>query len=148
MCPNCVTPWKCNGPHEPGPDPDPRSVLSVSLSGFPRLPNVARRDGSWHARAEEAATWRNAAKLVAMQALREHEYPQDFPLRKATLEVTVIGVKADPDGCVAALKPIFDGMVDAKVLMDDSWRTLDGLSIRHEDGERGVRVDVRFGRVA
>ena len=19
MCPNCVTPWKCNGPHEPQP---------------------------------------------------------------------------------------------------------------------------------
>lgn len=18
MCPNCVTPWKCNGPHDPG----------------------------------------------------------------------------------------------------------------------------------
>ena len=21
MCPNCVTPWKCNGPHEPPSDP-------------------------------------------------------------------------------------------------------------------------------
>lgn len=20
MCPNCVTPWKCNGPHIPGSD--------------------------------------------------------------------------------------------------------------------------------
>lgn len=19
MCPNCITPWKCNGPHEPSP---------------------------------------------------------------------------------------------------------------------------------
>ena len=22
MCPNCVTPWKCNGPHDPDDEPD------------------------------------------------------------------------------------------------------------------------------
>ena len=23
MCPNCITPWKCNGPHVLGPDTPP-----------------------------------------------------------------------------------------------------------------------------
>lgn len=123
------------------------TLISVALDGFPPTPNESRRR-HWHENSDEAATWRYSAKMVALQALRESEYPKDFPLRKATLEVTVFGVRVDPDGCVAALKPVLDGIVDAGILKDDSWRTLDGLSIRHEDGPRSLRVDVRFGRPA
>ena len=122
-------------------------ILSVALDDFPPLPNETRRQ-HWHTRSDDAATWRNAAKLVAMQALREHSYPQDFPLRRATLELVVRGVNADPDACVAAIKPVLDGIVDAGVMVDDSWRTLGSLSVRREAGPRGLRIDVVFGVAA
>jgi hypothetical protein len=32
MCPNCVTPWKCNGPHEPATAPAP---ATPATTGFP-----------------------------------------------------------------------------------------------------------------
>jgi len=119
-------------------------ILSVALAGFPPLPNATRRQ-HWHERSDDAARWRNDARLVALQALREHPYPQDFPLRKATLEIVAVGVRADPDACVAACKPVLDGIVDAGVMVDDSWRTLGSLTVRHEDGPAGLRVDVVFG---
>lgn len=122
-------------------------LISIALPGFPPLPNQTRRQ-HFHARSDEAATWRQAAKLVALQALRDTPYPQDFPLRGATIELVVIGVKADPDACVAAIKPCLDGIVDAGVLRDDSWRTLFSLTVRHEDGPRGHRFDVIYGRAA
>jgi len=30
MCPNCQTPWKCNGPHEPDPDYDTGHDLLIA----------------------------------------------------------------------------------------------------------------------
>lgn len=122
-------------------------ILSVALPGFPPLPNKARTQ-HWHERSDDAQTWRYAAKMVALQALREHPFPGDFPLQRATLELVAVGVKADPDNCIAAMKPCIDGMVDAGVLLTDSWKTLHSLSVRREDGPLGLRIDVVFGSVA
>ena len=36
MCPNCQTPWKCNGPHLPsGADPTPADLLKAAT--YPRV---------------------------------------------------------------------------------------------------------------
>lgn len=64
----------------------------------------------------------------------------------ATIELVLVvdkAVRVDPDNFVASCKPIIDGLVDAGVLLDDSFRTVVGLSARCERGkERGVRVVV------
>jgi hypothetical protein len=126
-------------------------LLSVALEGFPPLPNVARRAGSWHQRADDARTWRGAAYLAALEALRESLHPEDFPLRRAVVELVVLSPDmrvGDPDGCVSACKPVFDGIVQAGVLRGDSFTTIGRLSVRHEVGPKGLRVDVLYGTAA
>lgn len=126
-------------------------LLSVSLDGFPPLPNEARRAGSWHQRADDARTWRGAAFLAATDALRHSLHPEDFPLRRAVVELVVFSPDmrvGDPDGCLAACKPVLDGIVDAKVLRGDSFTTIGRLSVRHAIGPKGLRVDVTIGSAA
>lgn len=124
------------------------AVLVVELAGFPPLPNAARREGSWHQRAEDARTWRGAAFLAATQALREHPEPSDFPLRSAVVDYVVVTPTAqapDPDGAVAAMKPVLDGIVDAGVLTTDSFKVIGRLSVRHETGPKSLRIEIVMG---
>lgn len=126
-------------------------ILSVELPGFPPLPNVARRASHWSERADEFRTWRTSAFYAATQAMREVEYPADFPLRSAVVELVVIWPDErapDPDNCVAAMKPVLDGITDAKVWTSDSFRVIGRLSVRREKGPKGLRVDVVSGSVA
>lgn len=120
------------------------NVLSIELAGFPPLPNVRRH---WAVKADDNRTWRGAAYLTALQALREHEYPQDFPLKRATVELVVIRPDnhwPDDDNAIAAIKPLLDGMTDAKVWTDDRV-VRGGIAVTHETGPSAVRISVLMG---
>lgn len=124
-------------------------ILSVSLDGFPPLPNLSRTK-HFHERSNDALTWRTAAFYAATQAMRETLHPADFPLRSAVVELVVLWpdeTAPDPDNCVAAMKPVLDGITDAKVWRNDSFRVIGRLSVRREKGPKGLRVDVVAGSV-
>lgn len=119
-------------------------LLTVSLAGFPPLPNERRH---WAAKADDNRTWRGAAYLTALQAIRESGHPEDFPLRSAVVELVVIRPDnhwPDDDNAIAACKPTFDGLTDAHVWRDD--RVIrGGIAVRHETGPKGLRVEIVMG---
>ena len=123
-------------------------LLVVQLVGFPPLPNVTRRM-HWGERAEEARQWRWSAYLVATQALREAGHPEDFPLRSAVVELVVIRPDAhwpDDDNAIAAIKACLDGMTSAGIWIDDRVVHFGPDPVRHEDGPKGLRIEVLMGR--
>lgn len=119
-------------------------VISVALIGFPPLPNVKRH---WAVKAEDNRQWRWDTYLTALQALREHQHPEDFPLTRAVLELVVIRPDnhwPDDDNAIAAVKPCLDGMTQAKVWTDDRV-VRGGVSVRREVGPKGLRLEVVYG---
>ena len=46
LCPNCVTPWKCNGPHIPESDPPGEQCWTVGLDDIKRLEAKAKEQGA------------------------------------------------------------------------------------------------------
>src|SRR6185369_13587879 len=62
-------------------------ILSVSLAGFPPLPN---RRMHWREKADENRQWRGDTYTVAREAWRQHDHASDFPLRRAVVQVVVI----------------------------------------------------------
>lgn len=120
-------------------------LLTVELAGFPPLPNVSRN--RWD-KADDNRTWRGAAYLTALQAIREHPHPEDFPLKRAVVELVVIRPDnhwPDDDNAIAACKPVLDGMTSAKVWTDDRVAHFGPEPVRHEVGPKGLRLVVVMG---
>jgi hypothetical protein len=71
-------------------------------------------------RAGAAAELRKAAWAIAYNANPAHE----VMFQKAVIKVTLVyknhQVKPDPDNAIAMLKPALDGIVDAKILENDT----------------------------
>lgn len=123
-------------------------ILSLSLDGYPPLPNKRMH---WAEKADENRTWRSAAFVKARDAWRQHDHADDFPLRKAVLQVVVIrpgGQGPDPDNALAAVKPVIDGLVDAGILVSDRRECVSYLTPQYEVGPVGLRIDVVMGSVA
>ncbi len=79
--------------------------LEVEILGVPMLPN---RLGSkhWSVRSKHAREWRYKVKAHCMWAGRP-----DKPLELAKVRIDVYRKRlADPDGVVASIKPILDGL--------------------------------------
>lgn len=137
-----MTPSRPAAPEAPQDEPR-LCVIAIALDGFPPLPNVKRH---WAVKAEDNRTWRGAAHLTALQAIRESSHSEDFPLTRALVELVVIRPDAhwpDDDNAIAAVKPIFDGMTDAKVWLDD--RVVRVRGVRHETGPKSLRIEIVFG---
>ena len=126
------------------------NVLEIGVAGIPTRPNENRRL-HWGARAAGEKTYREAARLAALAALRSSGRADDYPLRRATLEYVFVLERAagDLDGLVAASKPILDGIVEAGVLVDDRVSVLVGLTARWVRGPKaGVILRVRDATMA
>lgn len=65
LCPNCQTPWKCNGPHIPDPDRDPAldEFIAHARQDIPALLAVA------DAAADCADLWRGLRMAPEYQSL-------------------------------------------------------------------------------
>lgn len=105
--------------------------------GLPDLPAWSLNSrGHWTERAETVAAWRLVAKNEANRLL---------PKRLGRVAITLTMTPADrrrrdPDGIVGALKPIIDGLVDAGVLADDSWRHVASVTCRIDDPDPALTV--------
>ena len=89
----------------------------------PMLPGAALNPNArnhWTGRYTAARDLRKATWAVAYNANPDHE----VLFEKAKISVTFVykshQVTPDPDNAVAMLKPALDGLVDAKILRDDT----------------------------
>lgn len=120
-------------------------MLTFTLAGHPPSPNRTIR-AHFMAQAKSRATWREAARLSALAALRESGRADDYPLAVATVRIVWIVPdrrRRDPGNAVAACKAVIDGAVDAGLLTDDSFAVITHLSVVAERGPAaGVRIEV------
>jgi hypothetical protein len=56
-------------------------------------------------------------------------------------------MKRDPDGMLAGLKPIFDGLVVAKKIRNDGWKHIGNISFDFEVDKRHPRIEVRLKEI-
>jgi hypothetical protein len=117
-------------------------ALEIILDGLP--PSTNLRYSHWAIKAKEQAKWRLASKMAAY--LRR---PTE-PLQRA--KVTCVrrsSREADYDNLVIAFKPIIDGLVDAKILIDDTSAVIVAREYRWEKArERMGSVLIRVEEVA
>jgi hypothetical protein len=118
------------------------------VDGIPPRPNELRRE-HWSVRSKSSATFREASKLLALDAVRRSVpigHPVVLPIDPAALFLTFVLAQArgDLDGLVAAAKPIVDGLKDAGVIADDNVARMPRLIASWSRGTRvGVWVSVQ-----
>lgn len=98
-------------------------MLEVVVPGNPPTPNM--RMGHMAA-ARSRAKWRKLATEAALAVKPEFW----APLERAWVECVFVVAdnrSRDFDNAIAARKPLFDGLVDAGILVDDSNRVIKGL---------------------
>lgn len=81
------------------------------------IPSLNDRD-HWARKAEKVKAWR----LAASQLARAERIPHCDRIQIELHYVPATNQRRDPDNLVAALKPLADGLVDAKVVPDDTLR--------------------------
>lgn len=95
--------------------------------GLPRLSlNGSNKQGSWHARHQAQTAWRQASAAAARAA----RIPFVDRASVAVEWVMPDRRRRDPDGGALVAKAVIDGLVDAAVLPDDSWRHVTGVTVR------------------
>lgn len=97
--------------------------LTIELAGLPPSPNRTREHTHWAARSKLVKEWREAAWAAALQA--KAEIAETFPWSPVSLSATFIlpdRRRRDPGNLVGSegLKAAIDGLVDARVIPDDS----------------------------
>lgn len=119
------------------------AALEFFLAGHPPSPNMTVR-WHWARRARERRTWRDATVWAAREALPRSSLSGQF--KPVSVIVTfVYGVKRtrDRDNLVASLKPVLDGLVDARVLKNDGPEHLRHLGVEEEVSARRAGIYVK-----
>lgn len=102
--------------------PNGRDVVVIDLP-LPSRTLSPNGRAHWRTKAKAVSKYRDAAYLVAKQA-------QCGAWRRWGLAVARVtfhwpdDIRRDEDNAVASLKPAFDGLVDAGLIIDDSTRVL------------------------
>lgn len=121
-------------------------MLTFTLAGHPPSPNATLRQ-HFMAKAKDRAAWRAAAHGAALVAIRDAGIADDLPWSRVAIRLVWIlpdRRRRDPDNAVAACKSAIDGLVDARVITDDSFAVVTSLSVSSEPGPaKAVRVEVQ-----
>lgn len=96
----------------------------------------------WRVKAAAVAGYREACGWIAKEAMQRLEAPLEPPVKADILYVLPDGRRRDPDNLLAMLKPAWDGMVDAGLLVDDRWQLLKVGEPRFEQGKKPGMVKV------
>lgn len=115
--------------------------LALPFAVVSQVPNLNDRD-HWAVKAAKVKQWRDAAHVLARQA----RIP---PCRRIRVELHYLPATAqrrDPDNLVAAYKPLCDGLVDAKVVPDDTEHWVERVFPIIHAPQRTLpgRADTRF----
>lgn len=117
-------------------------TISFELPGLPRSMNGSH--GNWYVAAAERKRWRRLSGLSALAA--KNRAGIKGPWDRVRLVITRCSTRPmDFDNRVASAKPIVDGLMDARVIADDSDAVIVERDYRWERAERGhgkVRVEV------
>ncbi len=89
--------------------------LRLPFAVVSQVPSLNDRD-HWAVKAKKTKEWRDAAHVLARQA----RIPPCQRIRVELHYVPATAQRRDPDNLVAAYKPLCDGLVDAKVVADDT----------------------------
>lgn len=102
--------------------------LALPFEVVSQVPSLNDRD-HWAVKAKKVKEWRDAAHLLARSA----RIPPCERIRVELHYVPKTSQRRDPDNLVAAYKPLCDGLVDAKVVPDDTERWVERVfPIIHE----------------
>ena len=94
--------------------------LTFWLTGHPPHDNTTRR-WHWAKRSREMKMWRDAANWATRAAYRDSTLTGAFrPCRIHVVFKYKVRRTRDVANLVASLKPVIDGIVDARMLRDDS----------------------------
>lgn len=117
-------------------------ILDFFISGLPPTTNGSH--GHWAVAAAERKKWRDAVRMIA------HSRRPAYPLRKAKVTITRCSSRpTDFDNRVIAAKPILDGLIDAKVLINDTDEVIVERHYPYEKAkERRGCVKIRIEEVA
>lgn len=89
-------------------------MIELQISGLPKTPNELKKLHHM-ARYREAKKWRATACWTALKHKPKHPFKQ--------VELTFVrcsSKQCDLDNGIASVKPIIDGLVDAKLFTDDN----------------------------
>jgi Holliday junction resolvase RusA-like endonuclease len=102
--------------------PSPDGALRLQIPGRPPTPNA--RFGNRYAQASETKRWRRTAWGIALDVVNRSGWRAPA---KARLTITFIvpdNRPRDTDNLVSSVKPLIDGLVDAKALVGDKSSVL------------------------
>lgn len=115
-------------------------TIRIDFPSLPKGVSLNHRSESYHPRSKAARAAREEAIAAAAEVgatgrgLAEYDLHLHFflPTRHTR----------DPMGLVEKAKPWVDGLVQAGVLVDDSWREMTGLHVTHElrPGKPGTAI--------
>jgi crossover junction endodeoxyribonuclease RusA len=99
-------------------------MAELVVNFFPPAPLLTLNQRMhWAPKSRHVAEWRKAAWAAATNRKRHPSWP-DPPLPRSLLKVSLpvksLLVRRDPHNFVATIKPIIDGLVDAKFWPDDT----------------------------
>lgn len=142
--------------------------ITVEIPGRPPTPNARRH---WRTIARDNAEWKDKGWLAAMKAMertpelgwstrimmievgtkaRPRQEPRQvakMPMQYAHVEVAIVVPtfgRHDWDNGVASLKPLFDGMVAAGIVVDDSVERLPARRVEFVHVAHVSKVVMRF----
>ena len=120
-----------------------KGSMEFFLAGHPPSPNTMVR-WHWGRRARERKTWRDATVWAAREAMSRSTLPGRFvPVSVVVTFVYPVKRTRDRDNMVASLKPVLDGLVDARILKDDGPEHLPHLGVEEEVSDRRAGIYVK-----
>jgi hypothetical protein len=94
------------------------------LAGLPTMPNaMSNGPNAWRARWREGQQWKKDVWAMCVGHLPK----SPLAMAKVTFLRSAHGVAPDSDGLAHSFKPVRDGLVQAKVLMDDSPEHIEAI---------------------
>ncbi len=120
--------------------------MTFFLTGHPPHDNETRR-WHWGKRSREMKIWREAAKWACREAYGKSDMLGVFkPVRIHVRFLYRVHRTRDVANLIASLKPVIDGMVDARMLRDDGPTWLPGgpsvEEVVNPRGKVGIEVTI------
>ena len=106
-----------------GQPPSAEGTLRIQIPGRPPTPNA--RFGNRYAQASETKRWRKDAKLLALDVVNRTGWRAPAKARLLITFIVPDNRPRDTDNLVSSVKPLIDGLVDAKALIGDKSSVLE-----------------------